>query len=108
VIGADWGGDVEMRKSTSRYVFLISGTALSWKSSLQKVVAASSMEAEYIAQAFCNREALWTSTLYRVFGYEPKPIRVYADNVGAIGLARENNMTVVLRPPEDGRGYCGP
>ena len=46
---ADWGGDVNDRKSTSGYVFKISNGAVSWRSKKQACVAISTAEAEYIA-----------------------------------------------------------
>ena len=36
---ADWAGDVDDRRSTSGYVFLLSGCAISWKSQKQRCVA---------------------------------------------------------------------
>ena len=45
---ADWAGDVGDRKSTSGYVFMLSGAAISWKSNKQTCVALSTAEAEYV------------------------------------------------------------
>ena len=45
---ADWAGDTNDRKSTSGYVFMLSGGAVSWSSKKQKCVALSTAEAEYI------------------------------------------------------------
>ena len=42
-------GDVESRKSTSGYLMIFAGGAVSRQSSLKKCVALSTMEAEYIA-----------------------------------------------------------
>jgi hypothetical protein len=42
-------GDKYSRRSTTRYVFTIGGTTVSWISKLQKVVAISTTEAEYVA-----------------------------------------------------------
>ena len=43
---ADWVGDVGDRKSTSGYMFLLGGAAISWKSSKQTFVALSTAETE--------------------------------------------------------------
>lgn len=64
---SDWAED-RTRKSTSGYVFRFNGGAISWRSKLQSVVAASSTEAEYIAQAYAAREALWIKYLCTDFG----------------------------------------
>ena len=46
---SDWGGDINSRKSTSGFIFLYNNNLISWNSSLQKTVALSSCEAEYMA-----------------------------------------------------------
>ena len=48
---ADWAGDINDRKSTSVYLFMMSGAATSWKSRKQTCVALSTVEAEYVALA---------------------------------------------------------
>ena len=47
---ADWAGDLDDRKSTSGYLFQISGGAITWKSKKQSSVALSTAEAEYQVQ----------------------------------------------------------
>ena len=49
---ADYAGDVHDRKSTSGFVFLKNGAAVSWRSKKQSVVAQPTAEAEYVA-LFC-------------------------------------------------------
>ena len=44
---ADWAGDRDDRRSTSRYFTLVGGNLVTWKSKKQKVVALSSAEAEF-------------------------------------------------------------
>ena len=46
---SDMSGDVDSSRSTSGYVMTYSGGVVSWKSRLQKVVALSTTEAEYMA-----------------------------------------------------------
>ena len=46
---ADWGGDPDIQRSTSGYVFSLGHGALSWSSKCQPTVALSSTEAEYRA-----------------------------------------------------------
>ena len=53
---ADWAGDVGDRKSTSGYVFLLGGAAVSWKSAKQTTVALSTAEAEYVALSTASQE----------------------------------------------------
>ena len=46
---ADMAGDTDSRKSTSGFLMTFAGGAVSWQSKLQKCVALSTTEAEYIA-----------------------------------------------------------
>ena len=51
---ADWGGDCNDHKSTSGYLFLVGGTAVSWRSNKQTSVAIYTAEAEYMAFSQCS------------------------------------------------------
>lgn len=53
------------RKSTSVYMFVVAGGAVSWRSKKQTVVAQSSMESEYISCSFAVREVLWMLQLLK-------------------------------------------
>jgi len=57
---ADFAGDVDSRKSTTGYVFMNAGGAITWASRKQQVVALSTMEAEYIAGSAVAQEAATT------------------------------------------------
>ena len=46
---ADLVGDLDQRKSTLGYVFLLNGGVISWSSKKQSCIALSTMEAEFIA-----------------------------------------------------------
>ena len=52
---AEMGGDIDNRKSTTGYVYTLGGTAVSWVSQLQKIVAFSTTEAEYVAVTEARR-----------------------------------------------------
>ena len=54
---ADWASQ-EHRHSISGYVFTIDGSAVSWSSKKQPIMALSMMEAEYIAATHAMKEAL--------------------------------------------------
>jgi hypothetical protein len=56
---ADWGGDVETRRSTSGYVFQIQNNTISWCGKRQASVSRSTTEAEYIALSTACQEAVW-------------------------------------------------
>ncbi|XP_073051273.1 secreted RxLR effector protein 161-like [Primulina eburnea] len=53
---ADWGGDLDERKSTSGYAFLLNDGCISWRSKKQTRVSLSTMEAEFVACASAVQE----------------------------------------------------
>jgi hypothetical protein len=91
---ADWGGDLSDRKSTSGYVFILAGAAISWSSKKQPIVALSSTEAEYIALCSAAQEAMFLKSLLVDLGFLNKneAVTLYSDNQGAISIAK-NNVT---------------
>ncbi|XP_062094299.1 secreted RxLR effector protein 161-like [Humulus lupulus] len=56
---SDFAGDLDKRRPISGYVFTLGGNTISWKSSLQHVVALLSTKAEYIAVAVPIKEGIW-------------------------------------------------
>ncbi len=60
---ADWGGDLEDRRSTTGFVFMIGGGAISWSSKQQPTIALSTTEAEYMANMQATKEAIWITKL---------------------------------------------
>ena len=88
---ADWAGDLDNRRSTSGYVFKISGAAVSWRSKKQTCVALSTTEAEYMALANATQEAIWMRQLTADLNLKntaDKPIRLFEDNQSAICIAK--------------------
>ena len=55
---SDWASDINTRRSTTGYMFTLAGGAISWNSRLQKTVALSSTEAEYMALKEETKEAI--------------------------------------------------
>ena len=77
-------------KSTSGYVFLVAGGAITWRSKKQTTIALSSteLEAEYIALSEAGREACWLRNLYEEIGYiQESPNIIKGDNDGANSMA---------------------
>ena len=58
---ADWAGDLDDRKSTSGYVFMMSGAAISWNSKKQSFVALYLPQGlnNYIALSKASQESIW-------------------------------------------------
>ena len=86
---ADWAGDVNDRKSTSGYLFQISGGAVTWSTKKQSCVTLSTTEAEYIALASAAQEAVWLRQLTTDLGYSSETATIiYEDNQSAISMTK--------------------
>ncbi|KAG9449468.1 hypothetical protein H6P81_009433 [Aristolochia fimbriata] len=85
---ADWAGDLDGRKSTSGYLFTFAGGAISWQSKLQKCIALSTTEAEYIAATEASKEMLWLKRLMGEIGFKQKMYAIYCDSQSALGLSK--------------------
>ena len=89
---ADWAGDVGDRKSTSGYVFIQGGAAVSWKSSKQSCVALSTAEAEYIALSAAVQEAVWLQQLMSdLLNKSIHEMTIFEDNQSTICLAKNQH-----------------
>ena len=87
---SDWAGS-EDRKSTSGYLFVLNGGAVSWASRKQSVVALSSTKAKYIALTLAVKEVLWLRTLFLELGalkHAKEISAILCDNQGAIAFSK--------------------
>ncbi|GMF61966.1 unnamed protein product [Phytophthora fragariaefolia] len=85
---ADWGSNLDNRRSVSGIMIMISGAPVVFESKYQRTVALSSAEAEYMALSLCTQEVLWTRAMLRDVGHEQVgATQVWEDNQGAIALA---------------------
>ncbi|RVW85479.1 Copia protein [Vitis vinifera] len=56
---SDFAGCVDSRKSTSGYIFILAGGAISWRSVKQTMTATSTMEAEFISCFEATSHGVW-------------------------------------------------
>ena len=68
---SDFQSDVDDRKSTSGFIFLCNGGAVSWKSFKQTTTADSTTEAEYVAASEAAKEAVWMRKFVFELGVVP-------------------------------------
>lgn len=60
---SSWCGEVDDRKSTTGYVFMLGGTPVFLSSRKKHGVALSSCEEEYIATSLCSCQTIWLLNL---------------------------------------------
>ncbi|GJV43321.1 retrovirus-related pol polyprotein from transposon TNT 1-94 [Tanacetum coccineum] len=64
---SDYEGFLDSGKSTMGYVFTVGGTTVSWMSRIQKCVAMSTTEAEYLAIVEADKELVWLKNFLEEF-----------------------------------------
>ncbi|KAE8691518.1 Vacuolar-sorting receptor 1 [Hibiscus syriacus] len=87
-VDADLAGNVDIRRSTTGYVYTLGGTAVSWVSQLQKIVALSTTEAEYFAVTEASKEMVWLQSFLEELGKKQENNVLYCDSQSAIHLAK--------------------
>ncbi|GJW54700.1 retrotransposon protein, putative, ty1-copia subclass [Tanacetum coccineum] len=84
--------DRDDTKSQTRYVFILNGGAVDWKSSKQSTTTMSTTESEYIAASEAAIEAIWIRKFISGLGIVPtinEPIRMFCDNSAVLHFANE-------------------
>lgn len=87
---ASWASDLDDRKSTSGYIFMLQDGAVSWCCKRQPPVALSTCEAEYMALSATVQEAMWwrgSTSQFRL--KQPVELRC----VSAICIAKNGGYT---------------
>jgi len=88
-VDADWGSCVIDRRSYTGYVFLLSGSAVTWESRKQRTVALSTTEAEYMGITEAVKESIYLKNFLIELGFdELSKIKLWSDNQGATLLAK--------------------
>ena len=89
---ADWAGDLNERKSTSGFFFLLNNGAISWSSKKQSCIALSTMEAEFVSSLAAVQEAVWLKRFLVHLGIlenAVKPMLVHCDSQAAIAYTKD-------------------
>ncbi|GJV65169.1 zinc finger, CCHC-type containing protein [Tanacetum coccineum] len=88
--------DTNDLKSQTRYVLVVNGGDVDWKSTKQSIFETSSIDVEYITAFDASKEAVWI--LKFIYGLDvvptiEEPIGMYCDNTRAIAIAKDHGIT---------------
>jgi len=93
---SDFAGCIDTRKSIFGYVYLLAGGAISWKSAKQSVIAASTMEAEFVACFEATIQANWLRNFISGLGVVDsivKSLKIYCDNSAAVFFSKNDKYS---------------
>jgi len=90
---ADWGGDIDDRRSRTGYVILLNNSPIIWSSKLQTSTSLSSTEAEYVALSLTSRDVLWCRKLLKELGHaQQEATSIFEDNDSCIKIAQSKKQ----------------
>lgn len=69
-------------------MFKVGGNTVSWRSTLQHVVALSTTEAEYMALSEATKEGLWLREFCDELGFDSEFFKLHCDSQSAICLVK--------------------
>lgn len=88
-VDSDYAGDIDDRRSTSGYTFMLGGGAVSWASKKQPIVTLSTTEAEYVAAAYGACQAVWLRNVLENVGVDQGTgTLLMCDNSSTIKLSK--------------------
>jgi hypothetical protein len=93
---SDFVSCLDTDRSTSGYVFKLTGEAISWGSSKQTVMTSSTMYAEFVACYKAMGQTMWLKKFIpglRVVDSIERPLKLYCDNEPAMLYAHNNKKT---------------
>ncbi|GKV48172.1 hypothetical protein SLEP1_g54998 [Rubroshorea leprosula] len=86
---SDFARDLDDRKSTSGYVFIMGTAAISWTSRKQSIVTLSTTEAEFVAATTCACQAIWLRKVLEELQVKQEgPMLIFCDNSSTIKLSK--------------------
>jgi hypothetical protein len=87
---SDWANCLDTHQSVGGYVCSLGSGTISWTACKQKVIAASSCEAKYIAAFETVKECIWVCTLLQSINYaQPLPTIISCDNNATKALSED-------------------
>ncbi|RDY00868.1 hypothetical protein CR513_15882, partial [Mucuna pruriens] len=86
----DFAGCQDSKRSTSGYIYMLAGGAISWKSVKQTLIAPSTMAVEFVACLEASNQGIW---FLRVVDGIERPLKIYCDNNSAVLYSNNNRSS---------------
>ena len=93
---SDYVGCIDSQKSTLRYVFMLVGEAISWRSAKQTLIATSTIEVEFVSHFEATSHGIRLKSFIsglRVVDSISKPLKIYCDNLAAVFMIKNNKSS---------------
>ena len=93
---SDFAGCQDSRRSTSGYIYLLAGGAISWRSAKQTLITSSTMEAEFVACYEAFNQGIWLQnfvTGLRVLDGIERPLKIFCDNKSVVLYSNNNRSS---------------
>ena len=90
---SNYVGYTDTRKSTSGYVFMLAGGAISWRSATQSLTATSTMESDFVSCFEATLHGVWLKSFIhelRVVDFISRSLKLYYNIFVAVFMARNN------------------
>ncbi|PKA50578.1 Retrovirus-related Pol polyprotein from transposon TNT 1-94 [Apostasia shenzhenica] len=88
-VDSDYAGDLDKRRSTTEFIFTLGEGPISWKATLQNIVALSIIEVEYITAVEAAKKVAWLKDLVKELSISQKIISLHCDSQSAIYLVKD-------------------
>ena len=85
----DYAVDLDARRSMIEYAFTIGNSLVSWKATLQPVVALSTTEAEYMTLAEATKKDIWLKGLISNLKFPRDKTIIFYDSLREICLTKD-------------------
>ena len=95
-LDSNYAGCVDTRKFIFEYLFLLAGGAISWKSVKQSVIAASTMEAEFVACFEVTFQTNWLRNFIsglRLVNNIDRLLKIYCDNTAIVFFSKNGKYS---------------
>ena len=87
-VDANLASDIDSMKSTTGFMFILGGIAISWGLNLQKVITLSPIKVEYVAMTKAAKKMIWLQTFMKKLGQKYDMGTLYNDSQSSIFLAK--------------------